>query len=46
VKHRPVFEQMLADARVGKFEVMLVWRIDRFARSMRDFVNITLQLAA
>jgi DNA invertase Pin-like site-specific DNA recombinase len=23
---------------------VLVWRIDRFARSMRDFVNITLQL--
>jgi len=24
--------------------VVLVWRIDRFARSMKDFVNITLQL--
>lgn len=44
VKHRPVFEQMLTDARAGKFEAIAVWRIDRFARSMKDFVNITLQL--
>ena len=46
VKHRPVFERMLADARAGKVDCVLVWRIDRFARSMRDFVNITLELAA
>jgi DNA invertase Pin-like site-specific DNA recombinase len=46
VKHRPVFQQMLADARAGKFDVVLVWRIDRFARSMKDFINITLQLDA
>ena len=45
VKHRPVFEQLLRDAQAGKVSVILVWRIDRFARSMRDFVNVTLQLA-
>ena len=44
VKKRPVFEQMLADARAGKVDVVLVWRIDRFARSMKDFVNIVLDL--
>jgi putative DNA-invertase from lambdoid prophage Rac len=46
VKRRPIFEQMLRDGQAGKFDVVLVWRIDRFARSMKDFVNITLQLAS
>jgi DNA invertase Pin-like site-specific DNA recombinase len=44
VKQRPVFERLLKDAKAGRIDVVLVWRIDRFARSMRDFVNITLQL--
>jgi putative DNA-invertase from lambdoid prophage Rac len=44
VKHRPVFEQILAEARAGRIDVLLVWRIDRFERSMKDFVNVTLQL--
>lgn len=44
VKKRPVFDRMLEGARKGKHQVILVWRLDRFARSMRDFVNITLQL--
>jgi putative DNA-invertase from lambdoid prophage Rac len=44
VKKRPVFEHMLSDARAGKIDVILVWRIDRFARSMKDFVLVTLEL--
>ncbi len=44
VKRRPVFERMLQDAKAGKYGVILVWRLDRFARSMQDFVNITLEL--
>jgi putative DNA-invertase from lambdoid prophage Rac len=44
VKQRPVFKQMLADARARKVDVVLVWRIDRFARSMKDFVTIMLDL--
>ncbi len=44
VKRRPVFERMLADAKAGKVDVILVWRIDRFARSMKDFVDTTLLL--
>ncbi len=44
VKKRPVFQQMLYDARRGKIQVILVWRIDRFARSMKDFVLTTLDL--
>jgi DNA invertase Pin-like site-specific DNA recombinase len=30
---RPALDRMLADARRGKFEVIVVWRFDRFARS-------------
>jgi DNA invertase Pin-like site-specific DNA recombinase len=44
VKRRPVFDELLRQAQAGKIDVVLVWRIDRFARSMKDFVNITLQL--
>lgn len=46
VKRRPIFERMIADARARKVDVILVWRIDRFARSMKDFVSLTLQLDA
>jgi DNA invertase Pin-like site-specific DNA recombinase len=35
---------MLKDSQAGKIDIVVVWRVDRFARSMRDFVNITLQL--
>ncbi len=44
VKRRPVFERMLADAKAGKVDVILVWRLDRFARSIKDFVDTTLLL--
>jgi putative DNA-invertase from lambdoid prophage Rac len=46
VKRRPIFEGMIADALARKVDVILVWRIDRFARSMKDFVTLTLQLDA
>lgn len=44
VKKRPVFARMLEDARAGKIDAILVWRIDRFARSMKDYVMTTLDL--
>lgn len=44
VKRRPIFERMIADAKAGRVDVILVWRIDRFARSMKDFVVTTLEL--
>src|SRR5256885_5016264 len=31
-KRRPVFEQMLADARSRKFDGLVVWSVDRFSR--------------
>ena len=32
---RPGLDKMLADARRGKFDVVLVWACDRLARSVR-----------
>ena len=34
---RPGLDQLLADARRGKFEVVLVWASDRLARSVTHF---------
>jgi putative DNA-invertase from lambdoid prophage Rac len=33
-KRRPAFERMMADARRGKFDVLVVWALDRFGRSL------------
>jgi putative DNA-invertase from lambdoid prophage Rac len=44
VRNRPVFNTMIEDARRGRVNVILVWRIDRFARSMKDYVLVTLDL--
>jgi DNA invertase Pin-like site-specific DNA recombinase len=35
---RPGLQALLQDARRGKFEVVLVWRFDRFARSVEQLV--------
>lgn len=33
-KRRPEYERMLRDAKRGKFDVLVIWAIDRFGRSM------------
>ena len=33
---RPQFLQMIEDAKQGKFDTVLVWKMDRFARNMQD----------
>src|SRR5437867_13419871 len=37
---RPKLEQMLTDARQGKFQVVLVWACDRLARTVRHFLDV------
>jgi DNA invertase Pin-like site-specific DNA recombinase len=37
---RPGLDRLLADARRGKFEVVLVWAFDRIARSVRRFLEV------
>lgn len=40
-KHRrPGLDQMLADARRGQFDIVLVWACDRLARSVRHFLEV------
>jgi DNA invertase Pin-like site-specific DNA recombinase len=46
MKKRPVFDRMIEDARQRKIDTILVWKIDRFARSMKQFVNVTCELAS
>lgn len=37
---RPGLDQLMSDARRGKFDVVLVWAFDRMARSVRHFLEI------
>ena len=37
---RPGLDQLMADARRGKFDVLLVWACDRIARSTRHFLEV------
>jgi DNA invertase Pin-like site-specific DNA recombinase len=37
---RPGLDQLLSDARRGKFEVVMVWAFDRIARSVRHFLEV------
>jgi DNA invertase Pin-like site-specific DNA recombinase len=36
---RPALQQLWKDARRRKFDVVAVWKLDRFGRSLRDLVN-------
>ena len=37
---RPGLDQMLADGRRGRFDVVLVWASDRIARSVKHFLEV------
>src|SRR2546422_11360325 len=37
---RPGLDQLLADARRGKFEVVVAWACDRLARSVTHFLQV------
>jgi DNA invertase Pin-like site-specific DNA recombinase len=36
---RPALNRLMADARQRKFDVIAVWKLDRFGRSLRHLVN-------
>lgn len=44
--HRPGFQAMLAAAERGEFDVVVVHKIDRFSRSLTDFLLVLRQLKA
>lgn len=41
---RPVFQRMLAEARAGRFDVIVVHKLDRLSRSLTDMMNIMREL--
>ena len=43
VKRRPVLEQLMKDAQTKKIDIVMVWKLDRFARSLKQLMdNVTL----
>jgi len=41
---RPEFQRMLEKAWNGEFDVLVFWKLDRFARSLADVVNVEKEL--
>ena len=41
---RPELDQLMTAARRGEFQAVLVWKFDRFARSLKELVNDALEL--
>ncbi len=39
-KNRPALKKLLLDARLKKFDVILVYKIDRLSRSLKDLIEI------
>lgn len=45
-KKRPDFDEMMADAVRGKFDLVAAWSVDRLSRSLIDLINCMNQLQA
>ena len=43
---RPALNRLMADAGRRKFDIVLVWKLDRFGRSVRHLVNALAELEA
>lgn len=43
---RPALNRLMADAHAHRFDAVLVWKIDRFGRSLKHLVNALADLAA
>jgi DNA invertase Pin-like site-specific DNA recombinase len=43
---RPQLNRLMADAQHRKFDAVLVWKVDRFGRSLRHLVNALAELGA
>ena len=38
-ERRPALDRLMADARLKQFDAVLVWRFDRFARSVKQLIS-------
>jgi DNA invertase Pin-like site-specific DNA recombinase len=45
-EHRPSLNRLMADARQRKFDIIAVWKLDRFGRSLRHLVNALAEFEA
>src|ERR1700682_147272 len=36
---RPALNRLMTDAKQRRFDILLVWKLDRFARSLKHLVN-------
>ncbi len=43
--HRPALQQLLADAKAKKFDLVLVHKIDRFSRNLKDLLMLVDELS-
>ncbi len=43
---RPAFTQMMADAKRRRFDLLLVWKLDRLGRSLKDLITTLDELSA
>jgi DNA invertase Pin-like site-specific DNA recombinase len=44
--HRPALDSMMVAAQGRKFDVVLIWKLDRFARSLKHLVNALAEFEA
>jgi DNA invertase Pin-like site-specific DNA recombinase len=43
---RPALNRMMADAKARKFDIVCVWKLDRFARSLKHLINALAEFEA
>ncbi|MCX5782081.1 MAG: recombinase family protein, partial [Elusimicrobia bacterium] len=43
---RPALQELLEDAKAKRFELVLVYKIDRFSRNLKDLLNLVYDLSA
>src|ERR1019366_8675917 len=42
---RPELNRLMADAKLGRFDIVCVWKLDRYARSLKQLVNSVAEFA-
>lgn len=40
IEHRPEMQRLLSDAKIGRFNIILVWKLTRFTRKLSDLTKV------